>query len=271
MLVNVDAKGLEWVAALALSRDRTGIDEYNAGFDIHTDNQTRLALPTRVVAKNFLFRSIYADEASGGAFAFAHDPKFTHVSRSQRVWQARIDTFYNKYTGLKQWHVHLMEVVGSTGVWTNPTGATYVFNKKAKYNGDLEWPKTQIYNYPVQGLGADIMAVVRASLRKRLMRAGMSGYAVVTVHDSILFDLPKEKVYDVCDVIDGAFKDARKNIQRMFQWDLGLELKGEIGIGPNWGNLVELKRNTDAYPDSHGWYPASEDSKDWQVLHGCAN
>jgi DNA polymerase I-like protein with 3'-5' exonuclease and polymerase domains len=242
MLINVDAKGLEWVAALAQSKDKVGIDEYNSGFDIHTDNQRGLELPTRVVAKNFLFRTIYADETSGGAFAFAHDPKFTHVSDSVRWWQKRIDTFYTKYEGLKRWHEYLLRTVGSTGRWTNPTGRIYVFGMKTLKNGDKVLPKTQIYNWPVQGLGAELMSILRVSLRKRLKSLDSGVKPLVTVHDSVLLDVPQELVYPVAHCIDQAFKGIRHNMLKLFDFDLGLEVKGEISVGNDWENMKELTK-----------------------------
>src|SRR5579864_691463 len=97
-LVNIDAKQLEWVCAVYLSGDKIGREELLAELDIHADNQTRLGLPTRTVAKTFLYRSIYADELSGGAYAFSVDPNFTHVSSSSRWWQAKLDAFFTKYS-----------------------------------------------------------------------------------------------------------------------------------------------------------------------------
>ena len=98
MIVNIDAKSLEWCSYLYLSQDRTGIDEwYNVindptKFDIHKDNQTKFKLPSRLIAKIFLFRWIYR----GPAFAYANDPLFSTVSKSDRFWQKVIDKFFDK-------------------------------------------------------------------------------------------------------------------------------------------------------------------------------
>lgn len=61
-IVNVDAKSLEWVTYLHLSQDKVGIEEWHnvvndpTKFDIHKDNQTKFKLPSRLIAKVFLFR-----------------------------------------------------------------------------------------------------------------------------------------------------------------------------------------------------------------------
>ena len=59
MLVNVDAKYLDWLAATYLSQDSVAIEEIWSGFDLHTDNQKAFGLPSRLIAKVFLFRIKY--------------------------------------------------------------------------------------------------------------------------------------------------------------------------------------------------------------------
>ena len=56
MLFNVDAKHLDWTTAIFLSQDEVGMKEIWEGFDLHTDNQKVFGLPSRLIAKKFLFR-----------------------------------------------------------------------------------------------------------------------------------------------------------------------------------------------------------------------
>jgi len=56
MLINADVKGLEIVAAAFLSRDPVLIGEILNGVDIHLENQKRFNLPSRLIAKTFVFR-----------------------------------------------------------------------------------------------------------------------------------------------------------------------------------------------------------------------
>mgnify|MGYP001599047267 CR=1 FL=1 len=93
MLIKLDAKMLEWVCAVWLSQDKVGMQEIIAEEDVHANNAERFKLPTRLVAKTFLFRLIYG----GGAYSYAHDPDFTDVSTSEKFWQRVIDESYDKY------------------------------------------------------------------------------------------------------------------------------------------------------------------------------
>ena len=62
MIVNADAKSLEWITYLYISQDKAGIDEWFAFLenqklnDIHTKNQKDFNLASRLIAKIFLFR-----------------------------------------------------------------------------------------------------------------------------------------------------------------------------------------------------------------------
>jgi hypothetical protein len=57
-----------------------------------------LDLPSRLIAKTFVFRLIYG----GSAFSYANDPEFTGVSSDPDFWQSVIDEFYTKYRRTRQ-------------------------------------------------------------------------------------------------------------------------------------------------------------------------
>ena len=54
-ILNVDLAALEWRTIVELSGDKIALEEINAGLDFHTDNQQRFNLPSRLIAKVFLF------------------------------------------------------------------------------------------------------------------------------------------------------------------------------------------------------------------------
>jgi len=230
MLINVDAKQLEFVAAAYLSKDTVAYKEIRNNEDIHEDNRKRLKLPTRLIAKTFLFRLIYG----GSSYAYAHDPEFTHVSTSDKYWQKIIDEFYSKYTGLHRWHGSLMREVIRTGKIVVPTGREYAYTK---IRG--EWPRTTILNYPVQGLGADLMAIARVSLYNRLKPQKLSSKLICTVHDSIVIDSPKGEIDNVVTTVNEVWKDIPRNFYRLFGVEFDLPLRCEILVGSDWGNLSE--------------------------------
>jgi len=239
VLVNIDAKQLEWVTALYLSQDEVGIREYLSGEDIHGNNQTRFNLPTRTTAKVLIFRTIYG----GSGYSFATDPEFSSLG-SESWWDEKIAAFYAKYQGVYTWHEGLLErVVLNNGQLTLCTGREYQFTPYSS-RGEQTYPRTKILNYPVQGLAADLMAIARVSLYKRLVASGLLILFVNTVHDSIVLDMPNEVWYNnrdrIVEVVQGVFRDIPQNFEKLFGVEFNLPLKAEITYGPHLGAMTEV-------------------------------
>jgi len=239
MLLQADAKALEWVCASYLSQDKVAYDEIWNNVDQHTDNQNRFGLPSRLIAKTFVFRLIYG----GSAYSYANDTNFTDVSNSESFWQNVIDEFYSKYTGLGEWHKKIVATAMKDRKITMPTGRVYNYEPEVKY-GKVKWPRTKILNYPVQGLGADLMAIARVSLSNRLK--DMKNVKLInTVHDSIIIDFDSK----VCDnisivkIVDQCFTDIPANFKKLFGVEFNLPMRVECQVGPTWGNMEIVNVN----------------------------
>lgn len=243
MIVNVDAKSLEWCTYMFLSQDQTGIDEWNAVVrdpktnDIHTANQLAFNLPSRLIAKVFLFRAIYR----GSAFAYSKDPDFVHVSRSIDFWQGIIDNFYRKYKGLNTCHMNYIKEATTKGKLTSPFGREYYYEPKRNWRGDMVWSEPDITNWINQGCGADVMAVARVACAQRLKRYGLSGRLISTVHDSIVADVPEQEVQVVSEIFHTVFKDLPRLITQAYAVEWNLDMLGEVSVGPNMYELEEIK------------------------------
>ena len=238
MLLQADAKQLEWVGASYLSQDQVAIDEIWQGTDMHSDNQKRFGLPSRLIAKTFVFRLIYG----GSAWSYANDPNFKDVG-DEKFWEKIIGDFYRKYKQLYQWHEEIVFKATRDHKLIMPTGRTYFYEPEVKY-GKIKYPRTKILNYPVQGLGADLMAIARVSLRNRLK--GRDGVKMVnTVHDSIILDFDP-KVWDnvtLVNIVDKCFEDVPDNFTKLFGIDFNLPMRVECQIGQTWGDMEIINAN----------------------------
>ncbi len=223
-LINGDVKGLEVVGCAYLSRDPVLMGEIINQEDIHANNQRQFNLPSRLIAKIFKFRMIYG----GNEFSYASDPDFQSVSRSTKYWSRVIQDYYQKYSGIKIWHDKLIRTVISDGCLEMPTGRVYTFDR-----GGYKLPETKIKNYPVQGLGADLVAIARVSLRTRLRDSGLEYKLVSSVHDSIVVDTPLKNVYNICILMKQAVETVPENFHKLFGIPFDLPLNCEIKVGPN--------------------------------------
>lgn len=236
MILNGDAKALEWVVGTYLSKDKTAYEEIVNKVDQHSLNQKAFGLPSRLIAKKFVFRLMYG----GSAYSYAHDPDFAEVSMNEKFWQKVIDAFYNKYTGFKDWHTKIIEEAMTTGKLVMPTGRVYTFDWKINYKGEKEAPQTIIKNYPVQGLGADIMSIARVSFMKRFKNANINGYIINTVHDSIVCDIHASEIKRCSRIFNEVFNNIPYNFSKLFGVDFNLPLSVEVSYGDNQKELIEV-------------------------------
>lgn len=238
MIVSVDGKALEWVVGTELSQDKVAIQEILDAVDQHTLNQEYFGLPSRLIAKKFIFRLIFG----GSAYTYANDPDFTDVSTSAKFWQEVIDKFNTKYKGWNIWWTRLIQEAVTTGRIVNPyTKRTYLYEAKRNYKGELDWPITTIKNYIIQGCAADIMSIARVSFMRRFRDLKIPGVLVNTVHDSIVVDIPNEYVDQVVKLFYDVFEDLPENFYRLFGVRFSVPIRCEVSIGPNMKNLTEYK------------------------------
>lgn len=242
MLIKADASALEWRSAVFLSQDRVGIKEIEEGLDQHTHNQKSFGLPSRLIAKVFVFRLIYG----GSAYSYANDNDFKEVGFNVEQWQEVIDKFYDKYKDLARWHVELMRTVNATGKLVIPTGREYKFRTYPNFRGENEWPRTQILNYPVQGFSADLMKLARIAAYNRVTKEFGSEKVkfIATVHDDVELDVDNnpELIYNISIILEEVFKDIPALYEKYFKQPFNVPMAGEVSYGPTLANMVKFKR-----------------------------
>lgn len=229
MLVKIDAAQLEWRTAVWLSNDQVGIDEINSGADIHSNNERLFELPSRLIAKIYLFRTIFR----GNGWSFANDPAFSHVSDDPDFWDGINKKFYAKYKGLDEWHQKLGKLCAEGKPIVSPFGREWLI--PLTKHGDIPW--TTCTNYPVQGTGADLMMVARISLWNRMRKSGLRSLMVSTVHDDIKIDAPDDEVNKIAHMAIEVFNDIPKNVKKLWNIDLPIPFPGEVSVGKDLLNM----------------------------------
>lgn len=237
MLIQCDASQLEWRTILELSGDKVGISEVLAGEDTHSLNEKAFELPSRLIAKIYLFRTIFR----GSGWSFAHDPAFMHVSSDPKYWDAVGEKFFKKYSGIDRCHHKWAELVIDGQPICGPLGREWFLSNRDK-NGQVFVPWTTLTNYPVQGTGADIMMLARISFVRRLKATGWPVLLISTVHDSIVVDAPDEYVERVSNLMYQVFDDIPANIKKIFGYTWTVPMGAEIKYGQNMKEMIKFAR-----------------------------
>lgn len=238
MIVSADAKQLEWRTAVELCNDSTGLREILEELDTHSLNQAEFHLPSRLIAKIYLFRTIFR----GSGWAFANDPDFSHVSSDPKFWDRINEKFYAKYHGLDETHHRWKDMVMSGEPIQGPLGRAWSINIPRNDRGELKIPWTTLTNYPVQGTGADLMKIARIALYKRLEKHGLLSLAapITTVHDSIVLDCGRDHLDLVTGLIHESFAAVVPTIKRIFGYEWRTPIQCEIKVGPNFKDLKPI-------------------------------
>lgn len=285
MLLKVDAAQLEWRVKVFLAQDRVGmreIEEMEAGrYDIHTDNQKRLlSLPDgpeyRIIAKNFIYQMIFQDvfgdrgmAAAGNGFAAKAD--FQHVFEgNQKIraekWTEVAQAFFDKYKGIYAHSIESIRTAVNSGRITVPSGRFYNYQPERRYAGELDWPRTKILNYPVQGFSADLVQIARLSLWESL-HSGVVSFGdcllINTVHDDIEADVDNnpETVYTMSIRMEQAFQSIPEKFKKMYGTEINVPMAGEVkfGVNLNEASMMKFKKET-----------FEKDYKDYLAKHGNA-
>lgn len=156
-------------------------------------------------------------------------------------WTTIVDSFYDKYHGLAKWHEQLeKEVRDNNGWYTNPTGRKLHFRKYQQKYG-LNYKRTQIVNYPVQSLAAEIVNMGMKYCDLAIKRKELDAIMCNQIHDDIMEDSIIEHAEEVADTMLGVYTHIPAYLKKEFGIDLNIPLDGEAKIGPNWLNMKEYK------------------------------
>lgn len=235
MLIQCDASQLEWRTILQLALDQIGIDEILGGEDTHAKNQEAFALPSRLISKIFLFRTIFR----GSGWSFANDPDFMHVSAVPAFWDDMNEKFYTKYKGIDKCHKAWADIVMAGEPIVGPLGRSWSISNKG-FNGELKVPWTTLSNYPVQGTGADVMMLVRIMAHKRIKKEKIPFIFRSTVHDSLVGDTHKACLNDLRLLFDEVFADLPKTIKSIFGYDWVVPMACETKYGINMKDMQKF-------------------------------
>ena len=236
-LLAIDASQIEWRVALQLSGDSVGIQEVMDGADAHLLNQVAFNLPSRLVSKRYLFRTIFR----GSGWSFANDNDFKHVSANPKYWDVVNIKFYKKYYGLDEQHKKWADLVVNGKKIYGPLGRSWDIKIARDVRGELKIPWTTLSNFPVQGTGADLMMLARLSIAKRIK--DVECRLISTVHDNIIIDTPTKNLQQLTDIAYQVFDDIPLNIKKIFNYEWIVPLTCEAKFGPNMKDTQKLARS----------------------------
>lgn len=269
VILELDVKQLEIVAAAHLSQDKVMLVDIVGGLDLHCmalanwkgldyssvvkdyrDGDTHIAASRRM-AKVISFQLLYGATVNGIMRTFKLPKKEA---------QAFVDGYYGRYLGLKAWQEYNINKVGALGILTGTTGdgePTYTSKLKSatgrvftfsatdegRYKKALFSP-TKIKNYPVQGFATgDLFQLLLGKMYRRIRREWPNGEVLMvnTVHDSIIFDIKdRTSIMHIGSILREEAEKTGEYLLESLGVDLSpLKIEVDIEYGPDWAHLHE--------------------------------
>lgn len=126
------------------------------------------------------------------------------------------------------------------GYYTSITGKKYHFYEKAvltKYNDVFTYfSPPDIFNYPVQGLAADIVSLQVGKLFRFMLNHRDKGLLINEVHDEVVLDMKKEYLDELLPQIKTILEDVDGSFQEYFGCRFNVPVEVDISYGRSWGD-----------------------------------
>jgi len=224
-LISADYSQIELRVLAHLSEDRTLIDSFHSGEDIHSRTASTIfgVFPELVneemrrQAKVINFGILYGMSAFGLA---------KELNLTQRLAQAYIDEYFRKYEGVKCYLDQVLAQARQDGyVCTLMNRRRYLPEINAANANIRQFAERMAVNTPIQGTAADLIKLAMIRIAGRLRTQNLTAAMIMQVHDELVFEVPEEEV----EIVIALVKEEMEQVMV-----LRVPLKVAVSYGRNW-------------------------------------
>jgi len=224
ILISADYSQIELRVVAHYSKDPTFLDAYRRNLDIHSlTASTIYGVAEKDVSREMRDR---AKEVNFGLIYRMGADRLSIVTKTSKADAKEfIERYFEKYSTIHALQERFLEQARKEGFSETLFGRRrYLPDINAK--GLLKrMSEGAAINTPIQGSAAEIIKLAMIDVENLMRENKMQSRMILTVHDELVFDAPKEEEEDLCGIV----KHAMENV-------VGLEvpLLVEIGKGQTW-------------------------------------
>jgi DNA polymerase I len=226
VLISADYSQIELRVLAHLSGDEALVGAFTRGEDIHDQTALKVFGPNSGLSKHELRRRAkiinYALLYGKQAFTLAKD-----IGVSREEAQAFIDAYFAGFPSVRAFIDTLLANARATGVVKTMFGRRRLVPNINNKNGQVRAAaERETSNMPIQGTAADILKRAMIDVHAALPAvAGGRARMILTVHDELLFEAPKDAAQETAGAVRELMQSAVK---------LSVPLTVDVGIGENW-------------------------------------
>jgi len=225
ILLAADYSQIELRIIAALSNDKSMIEDFKAGHDIHTATAAKVfdvsleevTREMRSKAKMVNFGIIYGISAFG---------------LSQRLGIKRteakeiIDTYFEKYPAIKKYMDASVTIARAKGYVETIKGRRRYLKDINSNNATVRgFAERNAINAPIQGSAADIIKIAMIDIQKEMESRSLKSKMLLQVHDELVFDCHISEKNELEELVKHKMENAVS---------LSVPLTVESGFGNNW-------------------------------------
>ena len=228
IFVSADYSQIDLRVLAHLSGDKTLVDAFNTGEDIHVRTATEVlgVTPDKVnaearrLAKVINFGIIYGmgPQRLAGELGIALSEASDYIKR-----------YFERLPGVRAWLDETVRNARTTGYVTTMYGRRrYLPELNAQPGGARAQAERIAINTPIQGTAADLIKLAMIRLDGVLRERGLGTRMILQVHDELLLEAPKDEWRDAAEL-------AKREMEGVAE--LKIPLKAELKSGPNWAEM----------------------------------
>jgi DNA polymerase-1 len=228
LFVSADYSQIDLRVLAHLSGDKTLVDAFNRGEDIHVRTATEVLGITadkvdtagRRLAKVINFGIIYGmgPQRLAGELGIALTEASDYIKR-----------YFERLPGVRAWLDETVRIARETGYVTTMYGRRrYLPELNAPPGGARAQAERIAINTPIQGTAADLIKLAMIRLDRVLRTRKLDARMILQVHDELLLEAGKDQ-----------WKEAGNLAKREMEGvaELKIPLKVELKAGPNWAEM----------------------------------
>jgi len=201
---------------------------FERGEDIHTATAVEIfkLLPENItkemrrVAKTVVFGIVYGISPFGLA---------QNIGVSQADAKKYIDTYFERYAGVKSFIDRTIEEAKEKGYTTTITGRRRPIPElQSSDPAQRGYGERQAVNSPIQGSAADAIKIAMIAVLNKLHAELPNTKMILQVHDELIFEVPETDLNKARHLV----KDEMEGVGPRLS--LSVPLKVDLGVGHNW-------------------------------------
>jgi DNA polymerase-1 len=225
VLISADYSQIELRVLAHMAGEAALVDAFRSGEDIHDRTALQLFGPDSGLSRHELrSRSKmvnYAVLYGKTSFTLSKD-----INVPVEAAQEFIDAYFRGFPSVRAFIDKLLDDARQSGVVKTIFGRRRLVPNLTSRNYQMKsQAEREAVNMPIQGTAADILKKAMIALHAELPKHGLKTRMILTVHDELLFEAPREEADDAVALV----RERMENVVH-----LSVPLTVDAGVGENW-------------------------------------